>query len=399
MANKLWTADYIKKFHCIGSQCEDTCCKGWVISVDKNCYDFYKNEKDTALSPYFQECISTTPDSNTDDSYGAIELTSQGTCPFLTEDNLCKIYLEYGSKGMCKVCTFYPRITKKVNKEYYQTGDLSCPEMARLILLSPKLSKWIVSNNSDDIDFLISNQLNSNYNQIKSIQQILINIINMKEYSLSKRLWLISAFIEQLHVLVQKGNHKAIKIAKNKVEDIKNGKIKNYLEQRLILLIEGILNMINVPSIEPRFKECLNLFQEGLCIQPGKEYKINEILTHYHFIYKKYYQPFTVANGYILENYCMHDFMNNLFPYTIQSLGMQYEKFILCYSILQFMLIGISASSKGINKEIVIQLFQTFSRTFEHSETFFNDFILSINKKLIKNSIPYNTRITIFLSE
>ncbi|WXR62260.1 hypothetical protein WG909_03245 [Peptostreptococcaceae bacterium AGR-M142] len=29
---------YFKDFRCIGASCEDTCCKGWDVFVDKNAY-------------------------------------------------------------------------------------------------------------------------------------------------------------------------------------------------------------------------------------------------------------------------------------------------------------------------------------------------------------------------
>ena len=34
--------DYFKKFKCIASECEDTCCAGWEIVVDDETYDYYK---------------------------------------------------------------------------------------------------------------------------------------------------------------------------------------------------------------------------------------------------------------------------------------------------------------------------------------------------------------------
>ncbi|WP_219304331.1 hypothetical protein [Bacillus sp. FDAARGOS_1420] len=40
----LLKASYMKYFSCIGSTCEDTCCKGWTINVDQNRYNFYENE-------------------------------------------------------------------------------------------------------------------------------------------------------------------------------------------------------------------------------------------------------------------------------------------------------------------------------------------------------------------
>ncbi len=32
-------------FICIGAECEDTCCKGWKIGIDKDSYRAYRREK------------------------------------------------------------------------------------------------------------------------------------------------------------------------------------------------------------------------------------------------------------------------------------------------------------------------------------------------------------------
>ena len=31
--------DYYKEFECIGSKCEDNCCKDWKITIDKKTYN------------------------------------------------------------------------------------------------------------------------------------------------------------------------------------------------------------------------------------------------------------------------------------------------------------------------------------------------------------------------
>lgn len=34
--------EYIEDFSCIGSACEDTCCAGWNITVEKKTYQAYR---------------------------------------------------------------------------------------------------------------------------------------------------------------------------------------------------------------------------------------------------------------------------------------------------------------------------------------------------------------------
>ena len=39
---KILVPDYISSFACIGSECEDTCCAGWQVPVDKVTYQKYR---------------------------------------------------------------------------------------------------------------------------------------------------------------------------------------------------------------------------------------------------------------------------------------------------------------------------------------------------------------------
>ncbi|WP_324656836.1 flagellin lysine-N-methylase [Bacillus cereus] len=403
MGHTFWKADYITNFSCVGSQCVDTCCKNWKVFVDKESYNFYKSGKNEVLSPLFEKCINKNQDVYSDNSYGTIELTSEGTCPFLTEKNLCQIHLEYGSEGLCKTCKSYPRTTNKVNKEYYQTGDLSCPEMTRLILLSPELPKWNVLPNIGEKDLFISKQLETNRNYTKNIHQVFMNIMKMQEYTLSKRLWLIGAFIQELHIQNHQENHKAIKIAVKKVNELKKYTPTNFIEQKIPLFMQGIITIISNLQLDlqgsSRLQECLSLFQEGIKIELNKEYTIEELCTQYQHNYQNHYQPFMRKHNYILENYCMHYFMDKLFPYPFHTLAANYIIFILCYAIQQFILVGISASSNGLNKEVLIQLFQSFSKTFEHNGKRKETYILSIYNQLYKDEPGFNKCLSILLSD
>lgn len=45
--NMLYTyPHYYKKFHCTASECEDTCCAGWEIMIDKNRWRNIRKQRD-----------------------------------------------------------------------------------------------------------------------------------------------------------------------------------------------------------------------------------------------------------------------------------------------------------------------------------------------------------------
>ncbi len=46
---------YAKKFRCIGAECEDVCCRGWEVTIDKETYRKY--ESLPALRSRMLECF------------------------------------------------------------------------------------------------------------------------------------------------------------------------------------------------------------------------------------------------------------------------------------------------------------------------------------------------------
>ena len=76
-------------FRCIGADCEDTCCVGWIVNIDKNTYDAYQRSDDPELGPRLHELVTINPASTSDDSYAHVTL-SGSACPFLS-DGLCDI--------------------------------------------------------------------------------------------------------------------------------------------------------------------------------------------------------------------------------------------------------------------------------------------------------------------
>ena len=49
MAHTLVTPRYYQDFQCIGDKCEDNCCHGWTISIDKKTYRNYVSHPDLLI--------------------------------------------------------------------------------------------------------------------------------------------------------------------------------------------------------------------------------------------------------------------------------------------------------------------------------------------------------------
>ena len=85
---------YYNKFECLGSECVETCCKGWNIPVDLN-----SHLKLNDLSRKYDDNIEkflTKSRNPTHDKFSFINMKKNGSCPFLDKNKLCGIQKKYG---------------------------------------------------------------------------------------------------------------------------------------------------------------------------------------------------------------------------------------------------------------------------------------------------------------
>src|SRR5579862_1817025 len=131
---KLLHPGYFDAFHCIGSDCEDTCCIGWIVHVDKPTYDKYQQCSDPELGPSLRTLITINEKGSNDDDFAKIVFTAAG-CAFLS-GGLCSIQERLGESYLSNMCATYPRVMNRAGDVLQRSLDLSCPEAARVALLN-----------------------------------------------------------------------------------------------------------------------------------------------------------------------------------------------------------------------------------------------------------------------
>ncbi|MBT2577996.1 flagellin lysine-N-methylase [Bacillus sp. ISL-8] len=379
MKQKVWVANYLTTFSCIGSACEDTCCKGnWNVSVDKEQYEYYKQLDAKNQSRFFQSGIKKNAQPSSEKNYATIPLHAQSGCSFLTTESLCSIHQQYGPELLSHTCRNYPRQTEKINEQFYQTGHLSCPEIARLSLLSNKTIHWKMSTNQIHNGPLFR-ESQSNEKYYKRVHDILTTLIQQRSFSLQERLWLIGAFLIELSnmsdiygkskaiSLAFKRTQKAQKHASNHIQDAPN----SFLMQ---MIIQTIYKMKQDSRCSVRFKECLDWCIQGFELYENVQVHDNIIRT-YQKKYETYYQLFFKNYAHILENYCLYSFQRQLFPYELKDVPSQYILYLVEFALLKYILIGISASPSGLTENTAIQVFQSYSKIFHHNESCYDDYI------------------------
>ena len=125
---------YYDKFKCIGSECPETCCQGWTISIDKETFNKYQKLDNFKLKKKADIFVKKLPQ-EIKGFFAQIKM-QEGTCPFLGSDKLCSVQKEYGNGHLSTACSQYPRKLSVYQEKKIKTLGLGCPESTRLILFS-----------------------------------------------------------------------------------------------------------------------------------------------------------------------------------------------------------------------------------------------------------------------
>ena len=133
--------DYYKEFQCTADQCEDTCCAGWQIVIDKKSLEKYKKIKGN----YRRTVLKSVNWFN-----GTFHQDKAKRCAFLNTDNLCDLYIHQGEDHLCRTCKMYPRHVEEFEGVREMTLSVSCPEVARILMEREKPVKFLTYENDKE---------------------------------------------------------------------------------------------------------------------------------------------------------------------------------------------------------------------------------------------------------
>lgn len=400
-------------FRCIGADCEDTCCSGWLVNIDKSTYQNYQRCEDAELGPRLRQLVTINSAGTTDDSYARIELSGPN-CPFLSE-GLCAIQNKLGETYLSTVCAKYPRVENVVDDVLQRSLDLSCPEAARVMLLDPNPIEFddeedpACDARRGELSVLITADENSAkpYRYFREIRGFAIELLQYRAYPLWKRLVVLGSFCEQLEQLAEAGENAEIPAAlewfrsaihDNLLDDaIHNHSPKPVLQ--LAIVLELMAARINAEFISPRFRACFQEFQDG--IEWSAESTMDEIGQRYAAASAKYYEPFLSRHGHMLEHYLVSYVYRTLFPLqpqqsnrdpgmhrTADSIQDQFLLMLVYYGVIQTMLIGLAGSHRSeFSPGDAIRVIQSVSKAFEHNVSFPENALKILDEKGMRNCI------------
>jgi lysine-N-methylase len=367
---KLLHPGYFDAFHCIGSACEDTCCVGWIVHVDKPTYDKYQSCSSPELGPSLHTLVTINEKRSNDEDYAKIVFNEAG-CPFLSE-GLCSIQQHLGEDYLSNMCATYPRVMNRVDEVLQQSLDLSCPEAARMALLNPQPMEFneaaykdgsIRGGNLPLLDISSLKDSPDPYRSFREVRSRVISLLQDRSYPVWKRLFMVGCFCEN-------------------VDGTYIGGAEYSPAVQLELVLDLIVARITSDSNPRRFLECYQELMSG--IQWTSKSSMEEIGARYAEAYSQHYIPFMSRHEYIFEHYLVNYVHRTLFPFGLPEsnerlrddrvsspIAAQYMLMVAQFAITKALLIGVAGFHKSaFGIDHVIKVVQSCAKTFEHSTTY-----------------------------
>jgi lysine-N-methylase len=340
---------YFERFRCLGSDCDDTCCNGWGILVDRATYDIYQRTPERDL-------VEINPASCSASDYAKIRLN--GTrCPAL-QGGLCSLHRDHGETYISDMCSTFPRVVNLVTGVADAVAErslhLSCPEAARLVLCDPDAMNFVRAD-TPDLGFRLA--------------------------AVSKIDGLPGAFRESLAAIVRDRSRPLsarIVLVGQAIEPWESGDAVFPLDAVLELIVERI----GAEYAAPRFLECYGEFMNGLGWTGHST--MSDLTARYHEAFRNYYLPFIEHHEHLFENYLLNYMFRTMFPFgwkqqdqkmaidvRPEAMRNAYLLMVAHYAMIRTVLVGMAGLHReNLKIDHAVKLVYSATKVFQHSSVF-----------------------------
>jgi lysine-N-methylase len=374
-------------FRCVGAECEDSCCTGWVIPVDRKTYENYQNSPAHRIAgKSLSGLVEINPSSSSSKDYAKFRM-KEACCPALHE-GLCSIQQTLGEPWIPDLCSTYPRVLTVVGGVMEKSFNLSCPEAARRVLNDPDAMVF-----HDRVEEALPHRAGSVTtiagdpdDRLHQVRARVIDVIRERSVPLWERIVSLGFAMDGLAGVDPAD---AAPILENHLEKLRRGVFRNALAARksdpvfqLETVLELVVTRIGSDYTPPRFIECYSDFMRGLAWTADST--TEEFAAHYDISFRTYFLPFVHHHEHLFENYLVNYIFRTVFPYrrklpdqrfAIDSGRESLKNALLLlsihYAIVRTLFIGMAALYKdNLSVDHFIKLVQSYSKAFLHISSF-----------------------------
>lgn|GEM_PF-596168 len=379
------TPRYVERFRCVGAQCEDSCCSGWSVTLDKKTFYSYRQLQQPELRSIIDSSIARKRSGASDAAYARIKLAS-GTraCP-LMNDGLCSVQKNLNESYLSHTCFSYPRYTRKFGKQYEQALSLSCPEAARLALLDRDAFDFIERPLTVRMEPIASvgAKRGMTVELMDEIRILCLKLVRTEGLELWQKLAVLGIFCENLDEMLRKGLHATIPVLlQNTVTMIEQGEFvailaempPNHRSQTMVFAAfwngpgfeVNSGTVVSQPQVETvaAIRRSLNAGTDAGATQ-------DDALVQAYMTGVQRLPEALQATPHLLEHFLLNEMFRELFPFKGNSPYEAYLQLIAEYGLLRFM-IAVQCNTDGAlpDAAALVRTVHVFYRLFQHDHRF-----------------------------
>lgn len=384
---KLIRPTYPENLRCIGSACEDTCCHGWSVPIDRVAYDKYQSLPPSPLRALIDANILLAPPGATSsDGFGPevfakIRMNESNACPMLTSERLCQIQSQCGESFLSRACATYPRIHLTVGGTHEQVLSLSCPEAVRVALFNRIVWKRFEPVNSADASGKDSSWTPPLYWPIRAA---ILELARNRAYPLWQRLLLLGTLCHRLDAFTQEPDRSVPEFLNDFSDAVISGRMRTAMNVQpfdpqaqldAVLRLAGL--MLHKSNVTARFVECIHAFTTGIGNGPGAT--LESLTDGFTTAHDRFFAPFFDRHPQILENYLINTILRGQFPFgwvgmkpgASASMAQEFAKLTAQFALMKGLLIGVAGfHAERFAAEHVFHTVQAASKHFDHHPEF-----------------------------
>lgn len=367
---------YAARFACTGGDCPDTCCSGWRIDLDRATLLQYESSVDPDLAPLFRRHVLRHPDPAPPQACGFIQKLEGPChyCPFLGPGGLCRIQERHGEDWLSDTCSDYPRRVVDVGDHLQLTLQLSCPESARLALLSEdafELGSCEAAVRAAGAGRLEPRE-GLSLEAMVEVQAVVYRLLGARELDPSRRLAVLGLFCERLAERVRDGQADRLPALLGLLEAmVAEGGARIPLRpdpERVAARADFawvfILGM-RMSELPPLQRRVVDVVAAGLGIdaEGGREQGFHGRCAEG----AARLSTALASAPFLLDHYLLNEALREVLPWAKGDPFQHYTQFLLRFTILRVMLCGRAAAREvPLAPADLAETVQVFCRRMQH---------------------------------
>lgn len=381
---------YVSRFRCIGPQCEDTCCSGWQVAIDKKTFQAYRQVTQPELRRLFAANITRQRSESSTANHARIELDPvTRACP-LMQESLCEVQAKLGESYLSDTCFSYPRLSRNFAGQHEQALTLSCPEAARQALLAADAFDFIeapITLRANSAGAVVARH-GMSLELMNEVRIFCLQLVRSAGLEVWQKLAVLGVFCESLTATLAAQGPAAVPalldsftmlVEQGLVLDALADLQPNHASQARVFAAIWQRRAIITPSALQN-----RVFADiaaGLGAGAGDTELAPEQLVACYSRGVARLPAALEAAPHLLEHYILNEMFCDLFPFQGASPYAHYLQLVSRFGLLRLMLAARCSGDGDLpGADLLVQTVQVYCRRFQHDATFAAQVNLALHK-------------------